>query len=792
MRWCTSPAGLGALWALLVVVASARGAENPGEQAGRILGQVEIEVPTVTQRAATLAKITTPVEERVAAGEILLRNQDWERAIQVLSKVLELHAQGKAPATARADAEFLIGEAYLGSNQHLAARHHFLEVVRRADTPPCDVYAGRAVSRVVDIALRTSDDRGLDEVVAKLERLPPSDSSGSLAYARGKAYLAQGRFDRAREALRQLPTGSAYAPQAGYLLGVVLTKEVLAASAAKEGESSSTGAPATSRFDAAVAQFAAVARMPVKTAEHHHVVDLANMAMGRLHYETNHLLEAADAYQKVGRESPEFSAALFELAWAHARLGDYQAAQRALEVLSITDPKSLRMVDGSLLRADLLLRSGQFDKALSVYEGVRTRYDPAREQVTRLLATQTDPALYYDKLVADRLEQQSGDLSPLVIEWAREEAENERAFTVIEDVARTRDLIRRSRRLAAQLRAVFSSPTRVRAFPELKQAMEHALGALNRVSEARLILARGLDEEARDEVPADLSSIRKARRALMKRLGQLPISPGDFVRRESSGEVQWNAVSQQLQRMTLEVDKLQAIVNGLGKMLREADQYRVQVDPATRERLRTEIEANQRDMAGYRARIDRYREALENGRVQIGFGDSRYVEDAQIRRSFRELFKKEAALVGAGRDGADAVEYIQSIRGLLARAEGLEATLESKISTFEQGAAQRTGELDEAVKREAELVEVAAQGLDGLDQQARLLLGAVAMNNFALVRDRLKSIVLRADVGIVQQAWEVREERRMRVLDLQRERAREEQNLNDELREVLDDAEGAL
>jgi hypothetical protein len=38
----------------------------------------------------------------------------------------------------------------------------------------------------------------------------------------------------------------------------------------------------------------------------------------------------------------------------------------------------------------------------------------------------------------------------------------------------------------------------------------------------------------------------------------------------------------------------------------------------------------------------------------------------------------------------------------------------------------------------------------------------------------------------------VREEQRTRVVDLQRERAREEQNLNDELREVLDDAEGAL
>lgn len=62
------------------------------------------------------------------------------------------------------------------------------------------------------------------------------------------------------------------------------------------------------------------------------------------------------------------------------------------------------------------------------------------------------------------------------------------------------------------------------------------------------------------------------------------------------------------------------------------------------------------------------------------------------------------------------------------------------------------------------------------------------MKNFALVRDRLKSVVLRADVGIVQEAWEVREEQRVRVRNLQRERSREENSLNDELREVLDDA----
>lgn len=112
-------------------------------------------------------------------------------------------------------------------------------------------------------------------------------------------------------------------------------------------------------------------------------------------------------------------------------------------------------------------------------------------------------------------------------------------------------------------------------------------------------------------------------------------------------------------------------------------------------------------------------------------------------------------------------------------------------SKLETQALEQAQALRAKIAAEVVALETYAQNLDGLDQQARLLVGEIAMKNFALVRDRVKNIVLRADVGIVQQAWEVREEQRVRVRNLQRERSREEQNLNDELREVLDDSEDA-
>ncbi|HMR80201.1 MAG TPA: hypothetical protein PKD61_34070, partial [Polyangiaceae bacterium] len=444
-------------------------------------------------------------------------------------------------------------------------------------------------------------------------------------------------------------------------------------------------------------------------------------------------------------------------------------------------------------RADLMLRSGQFDKVLTLYRTGRIKFDPIREQVDTFLKEVTDPAVYYDRLVETEgiTDGPGGTLSPVVVQWAREEAENDRAFAVIDDVAASRDLVRRSRRLILKLNAVLGAPTRFRAFPELQASMESTLGLLNRTAQARVTLAKGMDSEA-GSPGGELGKVRAERRALMKRMGFLPVTPGDFAQREAAGDRQWNKVGQKIQRLELESDRLQALINGLRRVLKDGNRFGVTSDPTSRTRFQAEIEANERDLMQYRKRIKEYRDAVEMGRVQIGFGDQRFVEDDKVRRRFRQVFAREVQLVASGQDNSDASAYARSIQALVTRADSVEDSLESTKARLEREAEERSRGLKDAVDREVGNIEKYASDLDALDQQARLLIGEVAMKNFGLVRDRLKSVVLRADVGIVQQAWEVREEQRHRVRNLQRERAREEQNLNDELREVLDDAGGDL
>jgi predicted nucleic acid-binding Zn-ribbon protein len=143
----------------------------------------------------------------------------------------------------------------------------------------------------------------------------------------------------------------------------------------------------------------------------------------------------------------------------------------------------------------------------------------------------------------------------------------------------------------------------VKAFPELQSALEKVLAPLNQLSHARRILALGMDDVAGRAVGSGVTTPRAARRALMSRVGQMPASEGDFQRREESGKRQWDQLSQALQRLQLQADSLQALVNGLKRVVEEPRELGLSLDPATLSRYRAEIEANERAVAALHGRI---------------------------------------------------------------------------------------------------------------------------------------------------------------------------------------------
>lgn len=773
-------AGL-ALALSLTTPAFAVGSGDAPDVASRAIANADKESESVKTAIANAKASERSPEQRIADAELLLKSRDFARAITLLNEVTEKYANHP---TAYPDALQMLGEAYYQSRQVYSARRTFREILEKGSESRMAPYVPRAYARLVDIALRLQNPKDLDELLAKMGN---ASADATLQYAKSKGLVSKKSWADARAAANAVPSGHAWHHQAKYLLGVIAMREAQESAPPVPAGQKPPPAPPT-RFATAIEAFRQVTNLAPDTPEHRKVIDLAWLAIGRLFYEADQWFEAVEAYQHVDRQSSEYGTALYELAWVYVRLGDSDRAERALEVLSVADPGNSLMAEATLLRADLMLRSGKFDKADVGYQTVRNEYDPMRERVDAFLASTTDPAVYYDKLLAEQLE--TGGVSSLpqvAIDWARAEEDGPAAFAVIDDIAQCRELIRQSQMLIVKLRGILLAPNRVRAFPELKAGDERALMLLNRITIARITIAEGLDDAEPKEVSAELAAVRAERRALQARAKQVPASESDMAEREISAQRQWNKVGQKLQQLQLEIDQLQAIVNGLRRMIAEGAGR----DPASVAQWKKELEENERDLRQYRDVIDRTRKQIDIGRAQVGYGDTRFQEDEDVRNQFRDKLKQELNLVSGGAAGSGAQAYAGRVMGIMASADAAEQKLVQMRKDIDVEVQKKVAEVQAAIDKEANLIVGYETRLGALDQEARLVVGQVAMRNFTRVRDKLRNIVLRADVGRVEKSWEQREEQIVRVKNLQIERVREEQVLMQELREVLDDTNDA-
>jgi tetratricopeptide (TPR) repeat protein len=782
---------------LAIVLATIGGARtsfaaDPDGDAAR----AQTEVTTVDRESASVQAAIEKakaqrytVEQRLTNGELLYRTKDYPRAVVVFSEILE-----EFPDTpSYPDALWLRGETFYAQKEYLSARRDYRALVDRYQEPRFNPYFGKALARLVDVSLRINDIKGLDEVFQKINQVPPAQVDAALLYAKGKGYYFKGDYGSSLGALQSVPNGNQYTHQARYFQGMVAIKQARPSApppTPANAPPDATPRVAPTNYKVAIEQFRVVTELPPDTDEHKQVIDLAWMAMGRLHYEMENYTQAAESYSKVGRDSPEFGTMLYELAWVYVRLGDVQRAERALEVLQVADPSSPLVGDGTLLRADLLLRAGAFDKSLQLYLGVREEYEPMRAKLESFIDSNPAPGVYYDKLSAQQLDllDQNEQIPPLAIRWAREAEDGPMAFAVIDDVNSCKTLIRQSYQLIDKLNIILNATNRVRAFPELQAGEERALSLLNRLSKMRLAIAKGMDDEEPRDLQGDIATVREQRRQAQGIIGALPISSGEFAERDYAGMKQWNTLSQDLSRRAVEVDYLNATINGLRRMLKEDAQRGVARSPADVTRFNAELDENERLLKQRQGEVVELRRQIEIGRAQIGIGDARYQNDAVARVQFRDALEREVQLASQGQAGGSAQRYAGKVRPALEQARSVEDKLVQQFAELERQVAARIGEVQGKVEAERIKINGFNMTLGAYDTEAHDLVGQVAKRNFTFVRDKLRGIILRADVGITEQAWEVREEELERVHNLQTERAREEQLLDEELREVLDDA----
>lgn len=720
----------------------------------------------------------TFVEERLTDGELFYRLQDYVRASIIFTDIAENYPEHRAYP----DALFLLGDSLFRAGDFLGARTRFRELISHSGEARFRPFVQRALGRLIEIAIHTRDFDGVEGYFAQLSQIPPSEIEATTHYFRAKylynravptedvlrarregepaPQLDQATLEQARQAFEGVQEGSPYYPQARYFIGVIYTLR--------------------EQYPQAIEAFRRVLRAPAETQEQRQVIELTQLALGRLYYETDQLDQAAEAYQAVPRTSANFHVALYEIAWVYIRMGDSTRAERALEVLSVAAPESRFIPDGKILRANLLLRNGRFDDANRIFREVAREFGPVRRELDQMIEEHADPHAYFRGLVRENMESFDANafLPPLAQRWAEMEGDMDRALSVLSDLSTARRLVRETSELVERLEAALAQPNRVAVFADLRLQMERATALRNRVARTRRDLMRLL-EQRQPSAASEVADLVRQMRAIERSFDGMPVDDGDFAEFDDGVLGRYRRLGRELGRMEVELQGMEARIVAMERYLQDTEEQR---DPQGVAAMRNELTAHRTSVAEYREQIRQLRIALEAARIQVGVGDARYERHDRLRREHARLAALVQERVGA-RDPA--------LAALFGRVDRVERQIEGREQEILRIVDERTADIRRQLQEESQRIAGFRQALTELEQETEVVVGAVTYENYRQVQQRFYDLVLRADVGRIDVAWARREEHRMRVEMLTRDRAREMRTLDDEFREIMDEAAAA-
>lgn len=711
----------------------------------------------------------THVEERLTDGELFYRLQDYVRASIIFTDIVDNHADHAAYS----DALFLLADSLFRAGDYLGARTRFREVISRSSDPRFRPFIQRALGRLIEIAIHTRDFDGIEEVFRQLSSLPPAEVEAATTYFRAKylfsravptedvlrdpaarARIDTAQLDQARASFEAVAPGSPYYPQALYFIGVIYTVR--------------------EQYPQAIEAFTRVLRSESTTPEHQEIAELTHLALGRLYYETDQLDQAIEAYQTVPRTSARFDIALYEIAWVYIRLGDSVRAERALEVLGLAAPDSRFIPDGKLLRANLLLRNGRLEEAERVFQEVYREFNPVRRELDDILrAHEADPIGYFRGLVHENLEvfDANAFLPPIAQRWAGLEGDMDRALETLSDLAQARQLVTETSQLVERLTAALSAANRVAVFADLRRQFERSTQLRNRITRLR----RSLLASERGTGSGELEEVRTRRRELERFLDRMPTTDEEIAAQDDEVLGQVRRLERELARLEVELLGIEARITGIEHYL---DSPNRTPSPDADRAVRAEVANHHAAVHDYRRQIQELRIGLEAARLQVGVGDDRYARQERIRVEYNQLVERERALGGGGGRSDE----------LFRRLAAAERRLDQRDGEIERVADERAADIRRQVDEESQRIVGYQQALAELDVEAEDIIGAVSYQSFRQVQRRFYDLVLRADVGRIDVSWAVREEHRMRVEMLTRERQREIQALDDDFREIMDES----
>jgi tetratricopeptide (TPR) repeat protein len=709
-------------------------------------------------------------QRRLVDAEVAYSLGDYDGA------ALTLFELANRPGADQETARFYLAEALFEKGDRGAARGYYEQVV--AGGSVASKYYQPALERLIEIAIVQKDDTNLERTLAALDQISPGLRRPSVPYVRGKLAYAQGKHDEAIAFFQDVPKGSEYEMQASYYLATTYVGK--------------------KDLQRATDLFTDLIGKKPRTANDRRIVELSQLALGRLYYERDQPSKSIDSYLLVDRHSELFPDALYEVAWVYVKGKQYDKALRALELLSRSDPSStktptVRILEGNLrIRKAQMVRGAQiqgtldspqaddpaveYDRAVKDFTETHDAYLPSYLALAQMVDSKADPAQYLAQ-IAGRSEHVFQTVAPIpeaAVQYLRDEPEVQRVVAVETDLGEITANLAQTEATIARLEGVLAAADKTVVYPELAGRRARIAVIRDELVRLRNVLAE--QKLAQGGGSGELAQLSATRKQLFAAYAAMPSADRAAADNLAQHQAQYDAIERTMAEAEDALGQAQAVAVALRKYASDTPE----LPAAQKQSAGAELDSATREALAIEGELTTARKDLQLGRDLAGVGDPATAEAREAREKLEAAVDAEyRVLVASSVPGGQANQLIDRAARLAGQLAATDRQIEAVV---DQGLREARTMLGQA---QAELAACKAELGDG-EAEARAIGGGVLAASEAAVKAKLYDIVVRTDVGNVDVAWSQKEDTDDDLKRLNLSRQRELKQLKDEFKDILD------
>lgn len=698
-----------------------------------------------------------PFEQRLVDAEFFFETGQYDKAAVILSDLTE-----RPEIKQRTDRFYVINKLatslYLDGN-YLASKRYFKELL----TPAAGSYYQNAIAMLMEISLKLndfSDDATISAMLAKtdLKTLAPET-----LYSLGKYLFNTGNKVKSVDVFLAIPTNSPYYIKGLYFTGVALV--------------------GMKQYDNALKYFSDILAIKPADEKESFIFDLAQIAVARLHEHAGRIDEAVEHYARIEPGSPVYGRALYEQAQVFLKKKDYEGALYPIEVLLLSpDEKDPELgVLAKTLKGKILTKLNRLSDASETFSELVNYYYPIEQELKSFSSNEDEMMRYFSSFIYKHSEKFALEvpMTSKAAKWLSSNKDMAAIIDIFDGLSIQKNDIQESLEIVQKLKWALKEKNRIEIIPEVKRMNLKIEEEENQILKLLNEIADLLDEMSLPAISqvemGTFEKILQARKALESEFKRIPATIEDYDKREKKILQEYFGLQQQIYNLETVLHILRQQILSAEEWIKgeEFKEGMERVDEKVRQEFLNQIKAEKAQLKILYDQLSSLRNEVEMSLLSMKAGSELVFEEQSIKL---ELLKKLA----------EETSYLKSIVHNLGEPDkslgltliSLADRLTSLFYSFgptkkviDEHLEMLAAEYEGIVKREEERLADYLGVLNRMELNSIKFIREIGFKLFKDINARLAQMVLEADLGILDIAWQLKQQESDKIQKLSDERS---------------------